>query len=180
MIESSQPDVWRDRTITTLCRTSKPLAIWDQTLYFGSRKKGNCIRAYDKAVQQGVAGPWFRCEFSSRDRDLCAVILEDLTNGLSVGKVTAGLLGQYLRFVPPGLKAKGNRPTCSWWSDFLKEGEGYELKRQGGGKDDEPRKAVSRFSVLRYLKDAAKQDPREVLAAIQELLPDLQLAIDFS
>lgn len=159
MLEAAAPDAWRDRTVTSLCRTSKPVGIWDESLYFGHLDKGIVINAYNKAKQTGVDFPWFRLEFRTKDRDLLKTIKEEIIAGRSVGELTAGLLSQYLRFVPPGLRSKYNRPTCSWWSELVAEGAGFELKRHSSGKvDDEPRKQPNPDTVTRYLLDVLKLD----------------------
>lgn len=177
MIEASAPDIWRDRVITGLCRNSKPVALWDETLYFGHLSKGSSICSYDKSKQQATNFPWFRCEFRTKDRDLLQVIQEQIVTGVPIGKITAGLLSKYLRFVPTGRLTKYNRETCRWWSDFLQAADGYELTRHSAGKiDDEPRKAPTLPAFGRYLREALKlDDSGQLTKYLVDLVQELQL-----
>lgn len=183
MIDCSRPDVWRDRIVSKL-RFDKPVAIWDETLYFGkfSRSKHIVISAYNKAKEQGVDYPWFRCEFRTKDRDLCAAILNEITEGRALGVITAGLIGEYLQFKPPGIRNKYNRTTCRWWTDFLATGAGFQLQRHSNGKaEDEARKAPTEAAFLRYLNDALRLDEtgnikNALLKMANELQADDELA----
>lgn len=161
MFDASHPEVWRDRIITPL-RFDKPLPVgWDQeTIYYGHLDKGTCIAAYDKAQQQDVPGQWTRIEFRTKDRDLCSLVLQELAAGSPVGAVTAALLRKYLKFVPPGRKAKYQRETCVWWDRLLTAGSGYALQRHHHGKqDDQPRKrGPTPAAFHKHMLDALKHD----------------------
>lgn len=177
MIDCSHPDVWRDRIVSKL-RFEKPLAIWDETLYFGkfTRTKHIVVSGYDKAKEQKVDYPWFRCEIRVKDRDLCSVILEEITTGRSIGELTAGLIGEYIQFKPPGYRTKYNRTTCRWWSDFLAEGAGFRLQRHDNGKtEDEPKKAPTTTAFVRYVNEALRLDETgEIKSALLKLVKELE------
>ncbi|GFO68568.1 hypothetical protein GMLC_21470 [Geomonas limicola] len=181
MREASAPDVWRDRTITALCRSSQPCGIWDQSIYYGHLNKGTCIHGYDKGKQTGADFPWFRLEFRTKDRDLLRTVKEEIVAGRSIGELVAGLLARYLRFVNPGTRSKYNRPTCTWWEDLIAEGAAFELKRHRAGKTEETvegKKAPSKFAVTRYLSEALNLDGHfgDVAEAIRVVYANLQVA----
>lgn len=180
MIDASSPNVWRDRIITPL-RFSKPVAIWDESLYFGHLSKGLVICAYDKAVEQGIDTPWLRTEFRTSNRELLQSIALDLAGGAPVGRVTTELLSRYLKFVQPGLAAKYNRPICPWWTDYLGNAADYQFRRSSSGKtDDEPKPPPSRSAYLQYIRRGIEQDTTgELQAALLEYAEQLQRLKNF-
>lgn len=170
MIELSRPDVWRDHIVTKL-RFMKPIALWNESIYYGHLKNGKVICAYDKANQTGTPGPWFRCEFRTSDRPLCADIARELVSGVPVGKIVSGLLWQYLRFVPRGHRPRDKRPVVSWWEDFLSDAEGYTLTRHRDGKSgDNEKTAPTAKSFTQYLKSALALDETGQLRKIAKEL----------
>lgn len=181
MLDSSKPDIWKDRLITPL-RFDKPIPVgWEQeTLYYGllSKTTDTAVCVYDKAKEQGVPGPWLRVEFRTKDRDLCQAIMEEIVTGRPIGELTAGLLRKYLRFVSPGIKAKYNRPTAVWWDELLGTGEKFNLTRHRDGKTDEERKAKKPKSgkiVIRYLQDAfSRDDTGGVFADVAAFMENIQ------
>lgn len=182
MLELSAPDVWRDHVVTKL-RFTKPVAIWDESLYFGHLSKGKVICAYDKARQTGTPGPWFRCEFRTNDRALCSDIAKELVTGIPLGTVAARLIGDYLRFVPSGPRPRDKRPMCGWWTDFLSDAEGYELTRHRDGKssDDDAERKPPKPSTFRHYLDSilAIDDTGELLTIMREVITKYDLKGSF-
>lgn len=178
MFNASRPDVWRE-SIKSPLRFKAPLPVgWDEsTIYYGALAKGtSCIVAYNKALEQEVAGPWTRIEFRTRDRDLCGAIQTEIIEGRPMGELTAAMLLKYLKFITPGTGSKYNRPVVAWWSQLLKEGAGFKFVRHEGGKDESgPRPSPNPCTVTKYLLDALGYENRkEVLTAIKSLVEQIE------
>ena len=102
----------------------------EEAVYFGSPKSDRRLRIYNKALEQGIAAPWIRCEMQLRNNCATSLYLNYI-NGYrgQVGKLAAAELNGYLRFfeVPKGasvleIKAHDNAHRCRsarWWLKFV-------------------------------------------------------------
>lgn len=87
------------------------------TLYVGSRSSQAVVRIYDKAAQQKVAGPWWRCELEAKGDFGDALARAVLADGVDV---VIGQLNRRLRFaVPTGDANRGRWPVAPWWAEFI-------------------------------------------------------------
>lgn len=100
-----------------------------QEVYFGSPKSDRLLRIYDKALEQGIPDTdWLRLEFQLRN-DCAASWYLNWCEHRDVGKLYAGVMIDFLRFVSPPrgtsiktIKQHSNQhrlPTVTWWSDFI-------------------------------------------------------------
>lgn len=88
------------------------------TFYFGDRAGDSMIRIYDKASEQGVAGPWVRCELETKSKLADAICRAYFDRG---GAAIIGQINRRLRFAFPAA-ADSNRwrwPALPWWAEFL-------------------------------------------------------------
>lgn len=97
------------------------------TEYIGSMKSAVLIRFYDKAAEQGVEGPWVRCEIQYRDEraGAAAGLLER-----EQYQALVGVLRGYVDFkdFPPGADSNRRRwPQAAWWYRFLQGAEKAKL-----------------------------------------------------
>lgn len=98
-----------------------------KTVYFGSPSSDIQIRIYDKAAQQGVAQVWVRTEVQCRDERSDALAVQIMSD-LNLGKLLAGVLGNYITFIESSEDSnKARWPVSSWWSDFLGDVEKVKL-----------------------------------------------------
>lgn len=87
------------------------------TLYVGSRSSQAVVRIYDKAAEQKVAGPWWRCELEAKGDFGDALARAVLADGVDV---VIGQLNRRLRFaVPTGDANRGRWPVAPWWAQFI-------------------------------------------------------------
>lgn len=102
-------------------------------VYFGSPKSDRLLRIYDKALEQGIPDTdWLRLEFQLRNDNATSWYL-NWCEHRDVGKLYAGVMIDFLRFVSPPrgtsikkIKEQRNQgllSTVSWWSDFIGEAE---------------------------------------------------------
>lgn len=88
------------------------------TLYLGARSGEAMVRIYDKAAQQGVAGPWVRFELETKGKLAGALAREYFESG---SQAVIGQINRRIRFaVPSG--ADSNRwrwLPADWWAGFL-------------------------------------------------------------
>lgn len=104
-----------------------------QEVYFGSPKSDRLLRIYDKALEQGIPDTdWLRLEFQLRNDNATSWYL-NWVQKRDVGKLYAGVMVDFLRFVSPprGTSIKDIKkhshqhrlPTVQWWQDFIGEAE---------------------------------------------------------
>ncbi|MEA5114228.1 MAG: replication initiation factor domain-containing protein [Geobacteraceae bacterium] len=118
-------DVFRDRTITKLCRPTKNkktgkmdpgkprlLSEEGETIELGSKKSDTNIIIYTRRGH-------IRVELQLRNRDQATDLITRLAAGEDISMRAAELLRAHLNFVEPGKKRKGGRADCQWWLDFL-------------------------------------------------------------
>lgn len=96
----------------------------------GSRKSDSMIRAYDKALEQGVGGPWVRVELELHDGQAQRAA-SLLAEGVPVGELAASILYRKLDFKKKGTAMQKERwPTCHWWAEFIGGVQKLQLSSQ--------------------------------------------------
>jgi hypothetical protein len=107
---------WRNPMTDINQRELGKVVSW--TLYLGDRAGECIIRFYDKAAQQGVEGPWVRCELETKGGLADALCREYFDQG---GGAIIGQINRRLRFVVPIPGDSNNRrwPAVAWWVAFL-------------------------------------------------------------
>lgn len=102
----------------------------ESAIYFGSTKSDRRLRIYNKAMEQRISDNvhWIRYEFQLRD-DCATSFYLNWCNYRDIGKLFAGVMIDYLRFVEPGkssnaIDIKKSRhherlSTASWWDKFV-------------------------------------------------------------
>lgn len=95
---------------------------WGQTLYLGDRSSDACMRIYDKAAQQGEAGPWWRVELELKGDYAHQLMLRYLERGSSA---VVEQVNRRVRFVEPQAGDSNRRrvAVCSWWLSFIQSVE---------------------------------------------------------
>lgn len=104
-----------------------------EEVYFGSPRSDRLLRIYNKALEQGIPDTdWVRFEFQLRNDNATSWYLNWVKHR-DVGKLYAGVMVDFLRFVAPprGCSIKdikdnrnqGRLPTTKWWSDFIGDAE---------------------------------------------------------
>lgn len=93
------------------------------TLYFGSPQSELRFRIYDKAAERGFddSKHWIRFEMQLR-RDMAYRMIEQIVKvEYAVGKIFAGVVENYLRFVTPNKKDSNRRrwSTARYWRDLI-------------------------------------------------------------
>jgi len=105
-----------------ICKSRR--RIWtdgdEQEILFGSPKSDRRLRIYNKALEQGAAGPWWRVEMQMRNDNALSFLLNWFSGG-DVGKVYAAVLLDYLRFTSSRVKHNhyDSVDVADWWSDFI-------------------------------------------------------------
>lgn len=107
---------WRNPMSDINQRERGEVVSW--TLYLGDREGDCIIRFYDKAAQQGVEGPWVRCELETKGRLADAVCREYFAVG---GEAIIGQINRRLRFAVPTAEDSNRRRwlPAAWWVAFL-------------------------------------------------------------
>lgn len=104
-----------------------------EEVYFGSPRSDRLLRIYNKALEQGIPDTdWVRFEFQLRNDNAVSFYL-NWCNHSDVGKLYAGVMVDFLRFVEPprGCSIKeikenrnqGRLPTAKWWQRFIGDAE---------------------------------------------------------
>lgn len=106
-----------------------------EEVYFGAPSSDRFLRIYNKALEQGLPDTeWIRFEFQMRNDNAISWYLNWCENE-DIGKLYAGVMLDYLRFVdiPANWKLdikeikrqnlRSKLPTAKWWKDFLGECE---------------------------------------------------------
>lgn len=107
------------------------------TLSFGSRSSKIYLRVYDKAMEQGISGTWYRLELEIKD-DRAEVLQSVLLFETGVGRVISGILNQYIRFVVPSTdKNKSRWETEKWWTDLVNTMDKLQLTKKPSEKSIE-------------------------------------------
>lgn len=88
-----------------------------RTVSVGSASSDTFLLFYDKAKEQGVPGPWIRCEIRwFRDRADAAVGKFVMGGAAKFAELLAG----HIAFHEEGHQVrKVDRPICAWWQLFL-------------------------------------------------------------
>jgi len=89
-----------------------------ETIYFGHPSSETRLRIYDKAAEQGVAGPWVRCEMQLRDTRGQLATQRLVDDG---PEFVPGMLRGYLEFkdASDGDSNRRRWPAAGWWVTFL-------------------------------------------------------------
>lgn len=104
-----------------------------EEVYFGSPRSDRLLRIYNKALEQNIPDTdWVRFEFQLRNDNAVSFYL-NWCNHIDVGKLYAGVMVDFLRFVEPPRgcsineikdnRNQGRLPTAKWWSSFIGDAE---------------------------------------------------------
>lgn len=118
--------VTRLRSCETVRSKKTDSDIVGKSATIGSRKSQILVRIYDKAVERGYTDGrhWVRVELQMKDQRAKAFLDSDLP----LGKMFAGVLLNYLRFVEPcGDSNKSRWAMAEYWADFLGDVERIRL-----------------------------------------------------
>ena len=91
-----------------------------RTFYIGSKSSSFRTRIYDKALEQGVAGPWIRVEMVMRGKNGDSFISE-LVKGEEIGQLAAKVLNDKLSFIEDDDSNISRCSVCKWWAAFVEE-----------------------------------------------------------
>lgn len=98
-----------------------------QTVQFGSRKSAIMLRIYDKAQERGGLGyHWVRAEIVFKE-ERAANFISQLLGSKTIGKLYAGVLGNYLRFIRLDHSRRERCSTIGWWEKFPNGAEAVKL-----------------------------------------------------
>ena len=123
----------REGRFVSVYKSSRPTEELDKTtgavlgrmVTFGKRDSDNCLRIYDKALEQRVHGPWIRVELECRDIRAQTIATTIIEKG---GGVVPGILLNCLDFKDLGSTERRERwPTTSRWSEFLSTDQRFQL-----------------------------------------------------
>ncbi len=96
------------------------------TVYIGAESSDFRVRIYDKALEQGIDGPWVRVELVMRAENANAFAL-NLTNSESVGKLAAQVINDKFSFIDRDDTNITRCTVCGWWKMFVDELEAVRL-----------------------------------------------------
>ena len=120
---------WKTST-EILKRELRDGKIIGHTLSVGSRSSKIYLRIYDKAMEQRVAGPWYRIELEIKD-ERAEILQTILLFETGVGRVISGILNQYIRFVIPSNDTNKSRwKTAPWWTRLVASMDKLQLTKK--------------------------------------------------
>lgn len=97
------------------------------TVQFGSRESAIMLRIYDKAQERGGFDyHWVRAELVLKEQR-AAMFINRYLNGAPIGKIYAGVLKNYVRFVRLDHTRHERCSTSAWWEKFLNSAEKIKL-----------------------------------------------------
>lgn len=128
---------WRQATSLKNCKlTGTGSEVKGRSVVFGSPQSEGRVHIYDKALEQGLSGPWVRVELQCRGERAQALV-----RAISEGgeQVVPGVLRSYLSFKRPGRQQQRDRwPVQPWWEEFLGDCAKMRLSTDpGNGKCDD-------------------------------------------
>lgn len=98
------------------------------TVQFGSKKSKALLRIYDKAQERGGFDyHWIRAEMQFNGDRAAGFINKLLETKCNVGKLYAGVLKNYLRFIKPDHTRRERCSTVGWWEQFLDNAEKVKI-----------------------------------------------------
>lgn len=101
----------------TCGRNGQPSTPTGSTIYFGSVSSRLQFRIYDKAAETGCEGHWVRFELQLREKRAQAA--GAALRRESAGKVTLGIIHQYLSFITIDSTRSTRCSLADWWQSFL-------------------------------------------------------------
>lgn len=101
-----------------------------RTIAFGKRVSNAYLRVYDKALEQGVEGPWVRLELELKKAN--ALEVQRTITETNSGELMCGILRNYIRFVIPNEvdTNKSRWLTSPYWDKLLGGAEKVMLTRK--------------------------------------------------
>lgn len=100
-----------------------------QTVYLGSRKSEVFMRIYNKSLQLKLDGNWNRIELEIKGKK--SEELQKIMTEKNIGKLTKGLINNYIRIVEPGRdKNKSRWKTKEYWTKIIDTTEKIQLSRK--------------------------------------------------
>ena len=90
------------------------------TVYIGAPSSDFRVRIYDKALEEGIDGPWVRVELVMRHKNANAFV-EQLLDSASVGKLAAQVINDKFSFIELDDSNISRCTVCGWWLKFVDE-----------------------------------------------------------
>lgn len=97
------------------------------TAYIGAPSSDFRVRIYDKALEQGVSGPWIRVEMVMRRKHADAFVNEAAANKSTIGRLAAGVLNDKLAFIERDDSNISRCTVLDWWQNFINTLESVHL-----------------------------------------------------
>jgi len=173
ILECVAPDQYRERIVTTSRRV--PITLNQETVYIGNRSDRNQICIYRKDKQEQTKFRWVRVEYRTTDRATAKAIVEHIADGAAIGVLASGLILRHLDFKERSRLTKYNRPTCSWWTQFLGGVEKMIISRDLA-RQLTPKKERSIPSIKTLLRDLETHcrfdwtDRQDLLIKVQDIV----------
>lgn len=96
------------------------------TVYLGAPSSDFRVRIYDKALEEGVDGPWVRVELVMRQKNASAFVAQ-LLDAPSVGRLAAQVINDKFSFIDRDDSNITRCTVCGWWLKFVDELESVRL-----------------------------------------------------